>query len=254
MVGLETGQFNLSVPIDSQGQLEVTVNVTTLSPNDRTYNISIVEPEEGAENIAFPETYDVPETVVIPANEYQGTFVIEGFDLGLVEPQARTFEISLSSSNDEDVFSIQNATVSVFEVCPVPNDFLVGQYEIEDVDAAIGPGNDTENFASGVVDIQIGNESTDRVFTVGILPAFAGDRNITLSLVCNEFVLRDVDPALTCDGESDYIFTSASNGNNANTTYDTENELNEYTVFYTEDPNGSCGGPFLSSFKLTKIN
>jgi hypothetical protein len=253
LVGFASAQLNLAVPIDSESELEVTVNVSTISDTDREYQISIVEPEEDAENIAFPETYNLPNTVTIPAGEYQGIFTIEGFDLGLVEPQARTFEIMLSSSNNNDVFSVQSATVSVFEVCPVPPDFLIGEYQIADDVATVGPNNGTENFAAETITITQGETETDRVFVAGILPAFAGDIEITLSLVCNEFVLRDVPVGLTCDGETSYIFTSAANGNNSNAVYDAENEQTTYTIFYTEDPNGSCGGPFLSSFSLTKI-
>jgi len=254
LVGFESGAINLAVPIDSETEIEVTVNVSTISESDRTLQIDLVEPDEDAENIAFPETYDFPPTMTIPANSYQGTFLIQGYDMGLVEPQARTFEIALTSADEDDVFSTQNATVSVFEVCPVPGDFLVGDYSIEDVAASIGPGNGTENFAAGTISITVGEQPTDRLFTVGVLPAFAGDRDVTLSLVCNEFVLQNVDPNLTCDGGANsYVFTSASNGNNPNTTYDLDNVQTEYIINYTEDPNGSCGGPFQSSFRLTKI-
>ena len=52
--------------------------------------------------------------------------------------------------------------------------------------------------------------------------------------------------------EKDTEITSTIDAGANNSSYDLSSDLN-FTIFYTEDPLGSCGGPFLSSFSLTKL-
>ncbi len=246
LIGFETGQLNLSVPINSEGQIEVTVNVSTISDTDRNIGLSVVEPEEDAENIAFPETYDLPSSVTIPAGEYQGTFVIEGFDLGLVEPEPRTFEIALSSSDDNDVFSIQNATVSVFEVCPIPEDYLVGTYVIEDSNGNLPTGAE--------VDISVGDTPTERVFVTTFLPgsAVAADVDVVLGLNCNKFNLaEDININVLCVQGGPLFILSSAGPDNSSYSLDSDQF---HVVNYTEDPLGSCGPASIQNFTLTKVN
>jgi hypothetical protein len=241
---------NLDVTIGDTGVASVQINTTTLSNSDRSVTFQIVE--EGTN--ANSENYDIPSfTATIPAGEYFGSFQINGIDIS-VDTTPELLLLELVSAGDDAVITQDIVEVSIKQVCPVPSDFLIGDYSIVDVSAQIGPGNGTENFASGTVSIEVGDEPTTRTFNVGILPAFAGNLDVELSLVCNSFVLQEVDPSLSCDGgENSYIFQSATVGGSADSTYDLLNILDQYVINYTEDPEGSCGGPFASSFSLTKI-
>ena len=136
----------------------------------------------------------------------------------------------------------------------VPNEFFLGDYTIVDVAATIGPGNGTENFAGGTVTLSIDtSDQNRRLFSVGALPAFNPEvEDVSIEFTATEVGLGgDVDPSLSCNGGvSAYIFTPLTSGNTAwdiNTADD-----NFVFIQYTEDPNGSCGGPFVSSFSLTK--
>ena len=246
LTGFSDEQYNLPVALDSTGVVEVNVETTTISEQDRVFDIDTIN--TGDENEAFPETYSIPSTVTIPAGEYIGTFTITGEDNDMVETSPRFVEIELSSQSDDPLYSIQQTQIRVFEFCPVPNDFLVGEYNLEDASATIGPGNDSANFASETVTIEIGETSTERVFTATILPGIAGEEQVTLDLICNEFILREIDPGIACT-DPPYIYVEASN----KTTYDIFNPQDEYVINYTEDPEGSCGGPFNSSFRLSKV-
>jgi len=250
LVYFQDSSLSLDVTIDDVGQTIVQVNASTLSNQDRTIVFEVL-PESNASE----ENYEIPSfSATIPAGEYFGYFVINGID-NSVDQTPTLLILGLVSAGNDVVISDDILEITIRQVCPVPEDFLVGEYAIEDVEAEVGPANSTENFASGIVSIEIGREPTQRVFTAGILPAFAGDQEIVLDLRCNNFVLGLVDPNLTCDeGANSYTLIAASAGGGVDSTYDLQNMQNEYIINYTEDPEGSCGGPFQSSFRLTKIN
>jgi len=237
--------FTLPVAIDATGSVGITLNSSTKSAIERTFSIEL----DVAETTANPLTYTLPSTVTIPADSYQGTLTIDGADNNLVDNNVTQIIFSLAnlpSNVDIDENKIQ---VNVIEVCPIPEDYMMGDYMIVDVAATVGPDNGTENFAAGIINITA-NTPTSRSFTAGILPAFAGDREVTMDLVCNSIVLNDVDPNLTCDsGANSYIYTSAGANNSL---YDLNSDLT-FTINYIEDPQGSCGGPFNSSFMITKL-
>ncbi len=147
------------------------------------------------------------------------------------------------------------STVSMAQIdpetdCPAPENFLVGDYQIVDVSANVGPGNGTSNFAPGLVTI-IGSGNT-RTFLNAILPAFTNNalRTINLRLNCNVIQIEDVDANLSCDQVNNYIYTTTDVANS--TPYSLTGSDASFVINYIEDPLGSCGGPFNSSFSLTK--
>lgn len=238
---------NLDVTIGDTGLVEVQLNTTTLSNSDRQVVFEIAEGTNADEN-----NYNIPSfTATIPAGEYFGSFVIEGIDVS-VETTPELLLLQLVSAGDDAVVGGDILEVSIKQVCPVPAEFLTGSYNIADVVATVGPNNGTENFAAATLDVEVGNEPTTRTFEAGILPAFAGNRVVEISLVCNDFILQQVDPNLTCGGGISYVFISASGGGNTDSTYDLQNPQTSYVINYTEDPEGSCGGPFPASFSLTQ--
>ena len=133
--------------------------------------------------------------------------------------------------------------------CPAPDTFLVGDYQIADVNAAVGPGNGTSNFAPGIVTIT--GDANTRTFQNAILPLFNTQiETINLTLNCGIIQIEDVNPSLSCTGGIPYLLTTTDGANS--TTYSLADDDASFIVNYIEDPQGSCGGPFNSSFSLTK--
>lgn len=249
LIGFSKDSYNLEISKDATGVLNIPVTTSALRNVDRTYNVTIITGDENT--TADPSTYNLPGTVVIPANEYQGILQIEGFDNN-VETTPELLTITLTNIEEESATYTTTATINIYEVCPVPEDFLVGDYAIADDTATIGPGNNSENFEASTVSISIGETGTQRVFDVNVLPGIGGKETIILSLVCNELILQNVEPGIQCTADVPYIFSKATDGGYGNSTYNL-NDDSSITVTYTEDTQASCGGPFQSSFTLTKI-
>ena len=254
LIGFSDEQINLPIARDSTGSKVIQIKTTTLSNQDRIFNIDTIN--TGDANEAFPVTYNIPSTVTIPAGEYIGTFTITGEDNDMVETSPRFLEIELSSQSDDPLYSIQQTQIRLFEFCPVPDDFLVGEYNLEDASVLVGPAFDSANFASETVTIRVGGETkTKRVFTATVLPGIVGEKEITLDLTCNEIIFKTIDLSdeILCDQDLEnrpFIFSEASK----NTIYNVDNPQDVYIINYTEDPNGQClPDPFNSSFRLTKV-
>lgn len=232
--------YNLPVVIDDAGSVTLTIIASTLSDSDRTYNLVL-----DAENTtADASTYALPSTVTIPANSYEGTMTVNGMDNNLVEPQAKQIVFSLSGFSDNESTDVEDITVNVFEICPVPEDYLVGNYILDDSNG---------NFGTGVpVTVSIGNDPTVRQFVATFLPGSGVDQdvNVTINLVCNTFVLDAVNINVTCQqgGPGFIIDTAGAN----NSSYSLADDL-LVTVNYTEDPLQSCGAPSIQYFTLTKL-
>jgi surface protein len=135
--------------------------------------------------------------------------------------------------------------------CPAPENYLVGEYQVVDVNATIGPGNSTENIEAGIYTIT--GDGNTRTFQAPVLPAFNSEiETINFVLNCGVIQIQDVDPNLNCGNPSiPYIFTTTDISNS--TTYSLSGSDTNFTINYIEDPNGSCAGPYNSSFSLTKV-
>lgn len=131
--------------------------------------------------------------------------------------------------------------------------YFVGNYAIQDVTATVGPSNSTENFETGTVTLSVHpTDPNKRIFNANILPAFIfSSHEITLDFNMDMTVdMSNVNTTLSCNsGASNLIFTSAGSGNSS---YDPCND-DYILVTYIEDANASCGGPYTSSFSLTKL-
>ncbi len=232
---------SLQVALGESGSVEIEIGVSTISTSERTVTVSF---DEEASEISS-DSFTFNSSVTIPANSYFGTFSINADDSDDITTSPKSMVFFISNVPDGGVAEREVLTVSVFVVCPIPETYLVGNYTIEDVDAVVGPDNGTANFETGTVIISAASE-TSRQFTANVLPAFVGPEVITLDMVCGNFILQTVDPSITCDGPP-YIFTDDTGANQYNLDSD-----QEFTITYIEDPEDSCGGPFISSFRLTK--
>jgi len=251
IIGFTETSDNLEIARDDEGTLLVQVTSSATRPNDRTYQINVIEEETTAD----PSTYDVPTQVTILAGERIAEFEIQGFDNG-VETTPETLVIELEGINTEDSVSAQRMDISVYEVCPIPTDYLIGEYTIADGQATIGPNNDSAGFQSQTVTIEPGPTSTSRVFTAVALPGLTNTQaEIRLSLVCGSINFNTtIDTGIGCvDSESTILYESATVAGFPNSSYSVTSD-DQITVTYAEDSQNSCGGPFQSTFILTKIN
>lgn len=232
---------NLPVTIDDVGSVDLILNSSTVSTTDRVFNINLE-----AESTADPMTYTLPGTVLIPANSFQGVLTVNGTDNGLVDASVKQIVFSLSSLPDSVDMDLNRIVINVFEVCPVPDTFLVGDYTLADSNG---------NLLNGVVNVRIGPTPTERVFETTFLPGSGVDTilDVTFTLACNLFDLsNDVDISVSCTAGNPpfYILTSAGTANNGS--YSLASDV-VHTITYTEDPFASCNPTSIQNFTLTKL-
>lgn len=245
-----TGQASPSVSVPLNVAVPVYENGLTISytlegvEGDFTQFVS----QTSGTVFADPTDYSRDINVVVDLmNMDVGRNFVTSFDIVLQSADAAGVLIGL----EEDSIVRHTVTIPCSNPLEIPTDYFVGDYSIVDVDATIGPGNGTSNFEAGTVTLVAGAGNT-RVFNAAVLPAFNGEiEMVTIDFTTdNVVVLGDVDPSLACGADAPpYVFTAATEGN---TPWDVCND-NTITVVYTEDPNASCGGPYVSSFTLTKL-
>lgn len=170
------------------------------------------------------------------------------------------FDVVLSSTDlnqvrigiDDSSITSHRITIPCSNPDVLPDDYFVGQYFVEDVTGTIGPGNGTENVASGTYEVSISPFNPNvRVFQAAAVPLFNSNLQ-TFALTFTSDNVVALDPVLTGIGCSapQFIYTDAGANN---TSWDVCND--EFIVInYTEDANLSCGGPFASSFSMTKVD
>ena len=246
---------SLPIEINNNGSVDLVLSLSTIATVDRTISISLVSSE-------IPDSdFDFNSTITVSAGEYTGIFTVSAVDNGLVVGEDYELVFSLDNiegSGDNVTFQNDTQTISASIFCPIPSDFMVGEYEIEDINAAIGPGNGTQNFPVGVVTLVAGGADNDfaanqRFFSSAVLPAFNNEiETVVINLNCDVFQLGDVAPGLQCTADVPYIFTGTPREDSS--VYNLEGSDALFVIEYIEDPDGSCGGPFDSSFILTKVD
>jgi len=198
---------------------------------------------------ADPEADTRTATIEIPLiNTEIGRDFVTQFDVVLTSTDADMVNIGvddLSITRHRITLPCSNPTI-------LPDDFFVGEYMVADVVGTIGPNNGTENVASGTYMVSIDPDNPNvRIFNAATVPAF----NPALQQFALEFTLdnvvalRDVFTGIGCTAEQ-FIYSSAGVDN---TPWDVCNDQS-ITINYTEDTNASCGGPYLSSFSMIKVN
>jgi len=248
LLKFERSSVPVTLPIGTSTTASVVISSSNVSDVDRTVQVSL-----DTTNTTMPrELIDFERNVTLPAGEYTTELEVMITDLDLDFTQEFDIAFDLNDISDSNDTTIPNPG-TLFKVtisCEVPEDFMVGDYAISDVTATIGPGNDTSNFEPGVVTLVA--EGTSRTFTNRVLPAFvAAPQDIVINLNCDVFQLGDVVPGLQCTDGVPYIFTGTSR--NDSSAYSVEGSDESFVINYIEDPEGSCGGPFVSSFSLIKL-
>jgi uncharacterized membrane protein len=236
LVSFSATSYDLAIVIDATGTLEVPVNVSTVSTTDRSFNITV---DEDA-TTALAGSYSVPTSVTIPAGSYTGNLTVTGTDIAGVDTTA--LSLVLMIGDGANFASGPDATLNVFQVCPIPDDYLVGTYEISDNATVFGGTNfDTRN-----VDI-VAAGATSRSFTT----TWSGgsNMNVLLNLVCNNLVYASTNSTGYVAGtpQGPIVIVPASNNTS---TYD----LSDDSFFVVDYDNQAGGfGTFSGSFFLFKL-
>jgi hypothetical protein len=229
------------------GTVDAEVGVSTVSNVDRTFNVTV----NTAESTATADIYSVPSTVTIPAGSYIGTLTITGNETPNLTPTAANIVVEITS---EDAFVTTPLTVRVFKVCPIPADYLVGDYDLIQIQQAgfgislglfRGPDS-TPTTADRRVTLEVGSDQTLRTFLA--IPRSGGAaqaRTFTLSLVCGKINLTGI--------VGDPINGGLNYGPGATATDYSLNDDSSILINYTGNVNGAFGGtPAQGQFVLQK--
>lgn len=236
LIGFNRSSIDVPVDIDTDNfsrTLDVTVSVSTISDVERSYTVSVLADDSTVD----ASNYQLPANVTIPANSYNGTFTI-GFQDATLETEAEILTLALDGA---DAAFDSPVTLSVFQVCPIPSDYMIGDYEISDNEIVF---NGT-NFTTRTVTISEGDSATSREFVTDWSggPAFT----VTLNLVCNELIYASTNSTGFTGGGEPIIITPASENDS---TYDVADD----SFFIVEYDNiAGSFGTFEGSFFLFKL-
>ncbi len=229
VLSFESTSSDLPIEIDAVGSGQVVVEVSTISSVDRTFNVSVVAEETQAIN----GSYAVPANVTIPAGAYEGTITITGTDVAGVDVDPLPLVLELTAPAGV-VYTNQRTTVNVFQICPIPEDYLVGSYLLVNTISTIGPAFGDFNLGEGNVTLSEGPSPTQRVFRTSFLPVNGGiTQDVILNLNCGTIALGNT------------LFYVANSGirhipSTMNTTYDLTDD-SEIIVNYIENSRSTNG-------------
>lgn len=234
----ETTSANLPVILDGTGEVVVKVGVSTLSNEDRSIQISIDEQNTNAPNASF----SFPNTVVIPANEYTADFTVNGVDAGL-STTPNTIQLKLSSY-EGGIVSSEKVSLSIYTICPIPDDFMVGQYLIEQ----ISPLVDGPSLSSGTIVDVLRVDATSRKFSTENYPNYCSGTfmDFSFKLECGKLIVNTMDTTCRCNSVDNW-FTAATTP----TEYDLSDD-SSFELTFTDDSQSDCSSPVQTTYKFTK--
>lgn len=246
LIAFSSPSYNLEIVIDATGSLDVPVNASSLSSTDRTVGVEVVLDE----TTALTGSYSVPATVTIPANEYTGILTINGTDIAGVDTSALSLTIALTPGSG--FTAGPNATVNVFQICPVDETFFTGNYQMTHL-VFNGFGVPTFGFAKQVDLLNPGG--TTRTFVAPYAPDLGAFSDVTwsFSLSCNEVIWGASQDALVgCAATPANIELSTADAAFGNGAYDPLNDAS-FTMNLVDDDVDDCGARTNVSILMTKI-
>ena len=215
-------------------ELEIPIFISTLSNEARTFNVEIDEA-----STADAVNYSIPASFTVPAGSYEATLTALGTDVNLTTT-ATTIILNITDVSDTDNIATGGPlTINIFEVCPVPADYMIGSYEISDNEIVFGGAN----FDTTIVDVTAAGP-TSRTFAT----SYFGNRTIqvVLDLVCGELIFTNTyDTRYTSAGAAIILRPAADNGS----TYDVSSDA-FFVVEYDNEAGGN--GTFEGSFFMIK--
>ncbi len=241
LVAFSSSTYNLSIVINSVGELRAPIQVSTASPEERTFEINVISDPELT--TAIPGSYNVPATITIPANSYSADLVITGTDVPGVDIDPLTLVIEIV---DGATFSTgPRTTITVNQVCPILETYMVGNYQITNL---------VSRFSRALIETRVVNVTrTDeftRVFPNKLL-GMTADTNVNLTLVCNTIVFGAAATNLACTAGNTVKYGPATNPS----PYDLADD-SLFLVNYNFDTSNSCAASPTqtnSSFLMTKL-
>lgn len=240
LVSFQGSSSDLSVVINETGTVDVFIEVSTASSSDRTISISLDD-----SSTANPDNYTIStNSVVIPANEYIAMFTIDGVD-NSVETTAESIIINIDSTSFESILGTTQHTVNIFQVCPVPADFFVGSYLIEQMSAQI----DGYTLSHGsIVEVTAPSE-TVRSFQTEAYISYCGGSFFAfdINLVCDELIVPLLRTTCSCGGNFDDFFGPATSPES----YDITDDSVIFLTF-TDDYSSACNAPEQTTYRFTK--
>ena len=240
LLQFERSSYDLGVEIDNSGTTPIAVQISTVSDAERTFNITVVDESTTVDL----RNLTVPSTVTIPAGSYEGVIQVSGFDPGApmmpgdfddITTSAEVLTLQLSGQTDTTSLGNDGITsIRVFQICPIPEDYLVGSYEISDNQIVFGGAN----FDTTIVDVTAAGP-TSRTFAT----SYFGNRTIqvVLDLVCGELIFTNTyDTRYTSAGAAIILRPAADNGS----TYDVSSD-----AFFVVEYDNEAG----SKMELLKV-
>jgi len=242
-------QTSLDLPIifDSSADIEIPVQVTTISSTDRTVSVGVIN---GGDDAASASQFNVGGSVTIPANSYEGMLSFTGIDDGIEigETKTVTLEITdIAGASDANIETLP-LVINMFQVCPVDEDFFIGDYEL--TTTAVGIFGSVI-FPQGVVTITQGESSADaRVFNAQVYPDLGAFANIdfNFTLVCGTVVVAGGQETGVGCGSSTTLGSRSITGGY------TAGDDSVLIIDLADDEGGaSCGAEVAATFMLTKV-
>jgi len=243
IIGFASATGNLNLLANEEGSIDVTVTSTTVSDVDRQINLVISE-----ESTADPIYYNVPTSVTIPANEFIGTFTVQGMD-----PVGEQISESLIITTDNSENSlVDDINITIAVLCPVGDEEFVGDYMITN-NTAVDFGN---IYAEGTtVTITAGEDLGVRMFDAVVLEDLGVGQAATplvFGLVCNSVIVSPEQITnLACGGESLFLGPALGDITGQYTTGD-DTTFN-IVIGYNEGGLAPCAVPSDAVITLTRI-
>ncbi len=190
LVSLEDSSVNLAV-LEGNGTATASaiVSVSSSSNQDRSFNVNV----NTVASTAPTDIYTVPATVTIPANSFVGMLTVTGIETPNLTTAAQTVVVELAEDANL-AFTNTTVTFNIFRVCPIPSDYLVGEYDLFVTQSAGAFGapifRGPAGGASTVVTLEVGATETERTYRAIPRGTTASNaRTFTLSLVCGRINL-----------------------------------------------------------------
>ncbi len=256
-INFQSTASNLEVPINDQNTIDIPISVSTTSDSDRTVTIEVEPLPSGTADAAMPNQYSFTNEVLIPANQFFGILKLTGIDNGLEVGETVRLQLKITQANFIDTNILDEIhTVSISQVCPLPDDYLVGNYRLNSPLANVWCNAPRPSFIGDGIDVvvAVGSTSSQRVFTSRYTPgscdAFSNVGQFIINLSCNQATLgANFNTGVFCGG-AEVVITN-NPGNIAN--YDISDD-SSITINVIETPGGTCSVmPTNQTFTLTRL-
>ena len=246
LLTLPESSFNLPVVDSESGSIDITINASTISSSDRTFDIEL----DVDETTANMDAFTLPTSVTIPADSYEGILTVNGTDAGgLLSPDIEKIVFMIGGLSDRTDIDNDTIEVNIFEICPIPDTYMVGDYLLEDSGAWFTSTNE-------IVTLTADADGISRSFDATLYGDYSFAVNITVqvTMVCGKFITSPFthpSATISCDGGvTPIVFVSAEGDSRSGYSLADDTIL---AVNYVADADGSCGSPTLDTLFLTKL-